>query len=410
MSRLLAVLLANCLSGVALAQTAAPPSPDPIQQTISAIKGLIEQRPTDPSLYYFLASFQARAKERDNALGSLRKVIEIGDGFLPPADFGFENLKDDPEFQNVRAEMGKALPVVSGAPVAFRIPDRKFTPEGIAYDLHSNHFFVGSVAQNRIVKVSPTGRVSPFSRDTDGLRHILGIAVDAKRRSLYAVSTSALTQPEKPVNGVVRYDLKSGKRVGEYLIAGTQQLNDVAVAPNGDLYVSDSGTGAIWRIAANEGIGAQAQSFIGPGAIRGTNGIALSADGKMLFAAHSTGVVRIDTLTAKIERLVPPARQTIAAIDGLYVWNGDLIGIQNVTNPGRLIRIRMKGEGPEVDFLETLQSHHQPDFIQPTTGAIAGNAIYVLGTTQVGQFNAKGEFDQPDKLKEPAIVKVALAK
>ncbi len=261
------------------------------------------------------------------------------------------------------------------------------------------------MAQKRIVRVSRSGAIKPFSRHSDELDAILGLAVDTSRRALYAVSTSALTPATPLRNVVVRYDLASGKRSKQFHVPQAQQLNDVAIAPNGDLFASDSRAGGIWRINVASGA---VSAFIPAGGLGGTNGLAVSPDGKTLYAAHSTGIVRIDTATAKFEKLLPPERQTVAAIDGLYLWKGDLIGIQNITNPGRVIRIRLQNDGTEIARVETLQSHHQRHFDEPTTGAIADGAIYVLGTTQVSQFNDKGEFNNPAALKEPAVVKVRL--
>ena len=421
MPRLLSVLLASALTlggSHAAAQTApsAPPAPgapvappDPVQQTIAAIKKLLEQRPADPSLYFYLASFQSQANERDNALASLKKVNELGDGFLPGPHFGFDKLLADPDFESIRNSLEGRLPVVADAKVAFTLADKAFAPEGIAYDPKSKSFFVGSVTRKQIVRISPNGKVSVFAGDKEGLQQILGLAVDARRKRLYAVSTTAVANATPPYNAVLAFDLRTGKRTGEFLVPDARQLNDVAIAPDGKLYATDSGAGTIMKFDPSQKSGAPTV-FLPAGTIRGSNGLALSPDGKALYVAHSTGVVRVDTATAKVDRLQPPARQTISAIDGLYWWQGDLVGIQNITNPGRVIRIRLNKAGTEITRIDTLQSHHNPAFDQPTTGAIAGDALYVLGTTQLPRYNAKGEIENAAALKNPKIVKVPLAK
>lgn len=432
MPRLLSVLLASaCAIGGAHAADTAPagapaasapaaaaasssasssaPAPDPIQQTIAAIKKLIEQRPADPSLYFYLASFQSQAGERDNALANLRKVNELGDGFLPGAHFGFDKLLADPDFEAIRASLEGRLPVVAQAPVAFTLPDKAFAPEGIAYDPASRSFFIGSVTRKQIVRVSAGGKLTPFSRPGDGLQEILGIAVDGKRNRLYAVSTNAVANATPPYNAVLAFDLKTGARVAEYAVADARQLNDVAVAPDGILYATDSGAGTVMKFDPSRPGGAPSV-LVPAGAIRGSNGLALTPDGRTLYVAHSTGVVRVDTASGKLEKLLPPARQTISAIDGLYWRHGDLVGIQNITNPGRVIRLRLNKEGTVIEKIDTLQSHHNRAFLQPTTGAIAGDALYVLATTQLPRYNDKGEIENAAALKNPKVVKVPLGK
>jgi len=172
------------------------------------------------------------------------------------------------------------------------------------------------------------------------------------------------------------------------------------------VYASDSASGAVFRLDVKAGV---LTAFVPPGGAPGANGVAVKEDGRALYVAHSTGVFCVDTVSAKVTRLTPTERETIAAIDGLYLWQGDLIGIQNVTNPGRVIRIRLVSDGVEVKSVETLQSHHQPAFDEPTTGAIAGDSFYALGTTQVARFNAKGEIEAPETLKTPKVVRVPLS-
>lgn len=403
MPPILSAVFAIATASSSLAAAAQPA--DPTQQSISAIKKSIELRPLDPTLYFYLALFQSRAKERDNALGSLEKVDALGDGFLPGPHFGFDNLLADPDFARIRARLESRLPVVASAPVAFSIADKSFGPEGIAYDAASKDFFVGSITHKRIVRISQSGKLTPFV--SSGLQHVLGVTVDAKRRLLYAVSTNAVANLKPAYNAVLGFDLTTGKPMVEYVIPTAGQLNDLAVAPDGVLYVSDSTKGMVWRLAPAD---PTPKPLMAAGAMRGCNGLALTPDGKTLYVAHSTGVTRVDTATGKLDILRPPARQTIAAIDGLYWWRGALIGIQNITNPGRVIRLRLNRTGTEIDTVDTLQSHHNPAFDEPTTGAIAGDAIYVLGTTQLPRYDEKGEINSPAPLKEPKVVRVPLGR
>ncbi len=421
MPRLLSVLLVSALSlggSLAAAQTAPPASapaaapvapPDPVLQTIAAIKRLLDERPLDPTLYFFLASFQSQAGLRDDALASLKKVNELGDGFLPGPHFGFDKLLADPDFDTIRASLEGRLPVVAGAKVAFTLPDKAFAPEGIAYDPNSRSFFVGSVTQKQIVRIGPGGKITRFAGASEGLQQILGLTVDTRRNRLYAVSTTAVANAVPPYNAVLAFDLKTGKRTGEFLVPDAQQLNDVVAARDGKLYATDSAAGTVIKFDPRHKSG-KPTVFLPAGTIRGSNGLALTPDGKALYVAHSTGVVRIDTASGKVDRLAPPPRQSISTIDGLYWWRGDLVGIQNIINPGRVIRIRLDKGGTKISRVDTLQSHHNPAFDQPTTGAIAGKALYVLGTTQLPRYNARGEMENAAGLKNPKIVKVPLAK
>lgn len=399
---LLPALLA---AGAAPAMPAQETKPDPM---LAAIRARLVDRPDDPTLWFYLARRQAGHGMKADALASLGRLLECGDGFLP--DDGFAALGQDPAYRALRERFAARLPRVVGAPVAFTLDEPRFIPEGIAYDPVGKDFYVGSVAQRRIVRVTlPARWVRPWSEEADKLGHVLGLAVDAPRRRLWAVCTNALTDAGRmnPGNRLVGYDLAKRAKIFDLPVPGAAQLNDVAVAPDGALLATDSEAGGVWRVDPATGAGA---ALVPAGALPGANGIAFSADGRTLYVAHGTGVARVDPASGKFERLAPPPRETIAAIDGLYWHEGDLLGIQNVTNPARVIRVRLADGGTKVAAVETLQSHHHPNFDEPTTGAVADGAFHVLATTQVARFNAKGELDSPRTLKKPVVLAIPLAK
>ena len=78
-----------------------------------------------------------------------------------------------------------------------------------------------------------------------------------------------------------------------------------------------------------------------------------------------------------------PPRQTVAAIDGLYQWQGKLIGVQNAPTPGRVILMTLSSDGAAITRIQTLLSHHHTALDEPTTGAVADDAFYLLAATGV---------------------------
>jgi hypothetical protein len=87
---------------------------------------------------------------------------------------------------------------------------------------------------------------------------------------------------------------------------------------------------------------------------------------------------------------------------------GDLLGIQNVTNPGHVIRIVFADQGTRISGSTVLQSYHHPEFAEPTTGAIAADALYVIANSYVGHFQPNGSIKDPGQLKPTAIIAVPL--
>jgi tetratricopeptide (TPR) repeat protein len=402
--RLLAAVLVVLLALPALAQQ----DPEAARRTIDAIEGLLKQRPGDATLYFYLARFRAVLGERDAAIAALEKVAELGDGFLPPPADGFETLWDDPAFKAVYARLEAKLPRLDFAPVAFEMVDKTMLPEGIAYDAPSRAFFIGSIPQGRIFRVGEGNAISEFAGVSAHLDYVLGLAVDAPRRVLYAVSTSALTTAgeKNRKNAVVAFDVDSRKLLQRYDVPAAQQLNDVTIARGGRVFTSDSASGAIYEIAV-KGPGGP-RELVPPNVLRGSNGIAASPDGTRLYVAHSTGLSVVDVSTREVKRVANETRESVAAIDGLYEYHGDLIGVQNVTTPGRVILISLSRNGESVSRVRTLLSHHHNALDEPTTGAVAGDHFYLLAATGVTHFNREGRLERMETLHSPTVLKVLL--
>ena len=399
-------VLAFLLSALALAAYAQPELPEP-RRAIAAIEEALTQRPADPNLWYYLARFQAELGDRAAATAALEKVLDLADGFLPSRrDFG--KVWGDTAFQSVRSRLEAKLPRLDYAPTAFEIDDRALVPEGIAYDAPSRTLFIGSIAQRKVLRVSENGTVGEFAGAQAKLDAVLGVAVDAPRRLLYVVSTSALAaaapQAERR-NAVVAFDIDSRKLVQRYDVPAARMLNDVAVVPGGRVFATDSAAGAVYEIAV-KGPGPSRQ-VMAPGQIGGTNGIAASADGSRLFVAHSMGLAAIDIDSGKLTRIANGTRENLASIDGLYAWQGQLIAVQNHTNPGRVILVTLSADGVSVTRVQTLLSHHHSALDQPTTGAITERGFFLLAATGVSLYR-NGRIEQPDAMPTPTVVRLPL--
>ena len=385
------------------------PDVEGAKRTIAAIEDLLKQRPTDATLYFFLARFKADVGDKAGSVAALEKVAELGEGFLPTREFGFARIWDDPPFQAARARLEAKLPRLDYAPNAFQLDDRTLIPEGIAHDPHSGRFWIGSVAHRKVVQVERDGTATDFAGREASLDEVLGIALDGPRRVLYVVSTSALTtKGEKDRrNAVVAFDADSRKLLRRYDVPGAQQLNDVAIAAGGRVFASDSGSGAVYEIMV-KGPGPASRELVPTGRIRGTNGLAASPDGKRLHVAQSTGLAVVDIASGEVKRVTNETRENIAAIDGLYEWQGQLIGVQNVTSPGRVILITLSPDGASVTRVKTLLSHHHSGLDEPTTGAVGRDSFYLLAATAVTRYNREGVIERPETLPQPTVLRIPL--
>ena len=374
--------------------------------SLERLQALRKERPGDGVLVFYEALLRTGLGERDAAFALLRSLKGRKLGLIPARDTGFDAVWNDPQFQAIRKELADEESATSVAPVAFRLNDPKLIPEGIAFDAAGKRFFVGSIAEHKIIVTDSKGEARDFSSPSEKLDTVLGLAVDPVRGHLYAVSTNGFEESAKKErrNAVVRYDLRKGRFTDRFAAPEAMELNDLTVAPDGTLYVTDSETGSLFRKKPEEKILAP---FGEKGALRGANGIALSDDGA-LYVTLSTGIARVDPNTGQPTRLSQPDTVVTGACDGLYWHEGDLLGIQNGTNPGRVIRITLTEKGTRVAGITVLQSHHHPDFDEPTTGAIANNALHVIGNSCVSHYQPDGTLKNAGNLKGTAIIAVPL--
>ena len=376
-----------------------------MKRRIAGIEAVLKQRPEDASLHYYLALVYAESGNVAACNAALENVEKYGDGFLPTRD-GFENAWGDARFQEIRARMAARLPRLDYAPTAFELDDRTLIPEGIAYDAPSGAFFLGSVAKGTITRVGWGNALDEFAPRAEGLDGILGLAADAPRRTLYAVATSALTDEgrKRRKNAVLAFDIDKHTLLRRVDVPDAQQLNDVAIAFGGRVFASDSAAGGIYEIP-REGA---ARVVVPAGRLPGSNGLAASPDGKKLYVAHSTGIAVVDLASGDVKRVANTTRETVAAIDGLYSFQGELVGVQNVTTPGRVILISLSKDGESITRVRTLLSHHHNALDEPTTGVVTDRGFYLLAATGVSRFNANGKIDKPESVPAPAVVRIIL--
>ena len=374
--------------------------------SLERVRAMRAERPGDGLLVYYQAVVHAMLGERDAALAELRSLVGRRLGIVPARGTGLDALWSDPEFQAVRERLAADEPRTADAPVAFRLNDARLLPEGIAFDPAGRRYFFGSLAQRKIVVTDGGGTVRDFSRPDDKLDTVLGLAVDARRHALFAVSTNGFEDSAKVErrNAVLRYDLKRGRLAARHDAPAAQQLNDVAVGPDGTLYATDSEAGTVFRLRPGESV---LTPFGKPAVARGANGIAASPEGA-LYVTLSTGIGRIDPRDGSMKRLDQPDNAVTGGIDGLYWYRGDLVGVQNTPNPGRVIRIRLDPAGQRIVGLTVLQSHHHPAFAEPTTAAIGERALYVLANTHVSHYQPDGTIKDPEALRPTAVLAVPL--
>lgn len=379
-------------------------------------------RPGHPGVLYNLACARALTGDPQGALPLLERLVAMGLSTDIAADQDLAALRGTELFDalSVRFEQNGRPAVASE--IAFTVEDRDMLAEGIARDPHSGDFFVSSVHRRRIVRIDSHGSLStlpastgPASDDASGdrLYGVMGMAIDPTRRVLWAASSAVpemegFSEADRGRALVARYDLDSGRLEKIIRVEDEESAHifgDLTAHPSGDIYISDSAAAAIYRVREGE---SKIEEWVDTGEYDALQGLALSADGERLFVAdYARGVIAIELATRRIRPLPYPDHVAVAGIDGLYLHDGNLIGIQNGVRPNRVVLILLDPSQQRITGYEVVEANH-PRFDDPTLGVIDDGALFYVANSQWARFSPDAAQDAVESRKAPVILRLPL--
>jgi hypothetical protein len=384
--------------------------PPTIAREITILEAFLANHPDDPAALLNLAIDEATIGENAKALGLLEKMAQAHSGLDPAggAARSFKDIAKDPRFVALVEQIRKENPSVVHTTVAYTLRERDLAPEGIAYDPVDKFFYVSSISKHKIVRLALDGSATDFkSSGQDGLGETLGMKVDAKRRYLWVTSDSFAGDPKGSRFALYQYDLNTGALRFKHAAANGAEgfLNDVALNSKGEAFTTNTSTGEVFRTSPNrDGL----ELLLPRDSVGQANGIALSPDDKVLFVAGWIGVARVDVATKQFKLLSKPLNISDAGLDGLYFYNGALIGIQNPDlHPSRVVRFVLNPQWDTITSAEVLETY-SPLAELPTTGTIVGDSLYFMGNTQIDKMKEHDGMPPPSELSDIHILKLKL--
>jgi hypothetical protein len=364
-----------------------------------------------PRLQLRLAGAEARLGRSEEGLRRLERYAAMGLTADLGADSALAPLRALPGWAPVAERIARNADPVRRGDTVVVLPSRDLLAEDIAYDPRSERFFVSSMRERRILAVDRSGRVQDFvASGQDGLWAAVDLGVDVRRRLLW-VSTDAIAfqvgydSADAGRAALVAYDLSTG-RLARRIDAPRDTahfLADLAVAPTGEVYVSDNATRAVYVVRP----GADSlEGFVPPGVLANPQGPALAPDGRRLFVAdYLLGIAVVDLATRRLTWLPQPPDAATNGIDGLYVAGRSLLGVQNGTAPERIIRFPVDEGFTRILGWEVLEQNPQLD--EPTHGVVVGDWFYFIANS--GDERARGDTVRDDPAaRPPAVLRVRL--
>jgi len=353
------------------------------------------------------------------------------------------DLSDQPDLASLRQADGYAAVLArleankrprSRSVRAFTLPDPDLLTEDIAYDPSTGRFFVSSIREAKIVAIGKSGGAAsdfvPAGRDA--IWGVLALAVDARRGVLWATTaampqTRGYREADQGHTAVLRYDLATGKLQKRYDLplppspppapqgsaAGgpppaeerLRVLGDMTVAPNGDVFVSEAVTGAVYTIGHARD---ELETLVAPGTFISPQTPAVTPDGRRLLVAdYVRGVGIVDLATRATTWMTHPRGVAINGIDGLYLYGDSLLAVQNGTEPNRVIHLFLDRTLTRILRWEPLDSN-SPGLGAPTHGTLVGRDFFYLANSGWDHLADDGSLKPGAALTPAEVRRVAL--
>ena len=361
---------------------------------LGAITGFelaLENRPGHSRLVIYLASVHAELGNADAAMHYLEIYAQMGlSRALNKEDFP-QNI-DAERFADVAAKMVANNTPLAAAELAFATKAPVALSEGIAFDPESGDYFISSIYDQKIMRVTGAGKLSVF---TEGLvANPMALAFDEKRGLLW-VATTILPQTRaqyfaerQKQTGVMAF-ARDGERVHHFnlfpdFFEGEEQnisLGDVFVAGNGDVFLSNSSGQDVFRLRYGEKLKVDSFTIENSASLQGMTMLG----GTLFVMDYSTGLHSLNVETGASQWLTIPDGVTLLGIDGLYAHDGKLIAVQNGIRPSRVIEISLADDHNSVAGVEVLEQAHAY-FSEPTNGVIVGDEFYFIANSGWAEF------------------------
>ena len=343
-----------------------------------------------PRYMLSVATIEARLGHKDEALKWIEKYVATGLSFDASRDEDLKALMAAGAGPKAAALMKEHGLPVTNAEFVCELPQADTMPEDIGYLKGSGaksteSFYVSSIQHHTIYRVALPGSLPKTGRRDCAMEELplpaeakrwptLAVAADAKRNVLWVTASampgfSGIPKEDEGKALLMEIDAHSGKLLRRFDpgTTGPAVLGDMCVTGTGTVYVTDSIGGGVYRL--HGGLPAAKLEKIADGLFSPQTPVP-SRDGKRLFVADYTmGVAVIDlpvadaapNPSAKLNYLPHPESVAVVGLDGLYQNGDSLIGIQNGTEPERILRLLMNAAQTEITGAQVIQQAGQLD-------------------------------------------------
>lgn len=346
-----------------------------------------------PGLILLRARVAAASEQPQEALALWRRYAGLGFASNGARDPLYAAMTALPEWSAVADAMTANRAPVGDLQVAATITEA-MAIESVVRDKTRGRMLVSAIAGRTILQIGADGVASPWLHADAPVAGVLGLVVDEGRGVLWAASSgmAAAVQADDPLRDkaeLLKIDLASGRILARYRApdAPSRNFGDVALGPDGTVYVSDSTAGDVWRLAPGA---EELEPLVAAGVFGSPQGMAVSADGKALILAdYGSGLHRIDLADGAVTPMPAPETASLIGVDTLLRRGDALIVVQNGTAPMRVLRLTLSPDQTRIVAAQTLAANLET-MTDPAGGSLDGDALVFVAVSQLGSYGDDG--------------------
>lgn len=370
--------------------------------------------PTQPAYLWGRAIIAARTRDTAGLQSALEDYAALGLGRDLRADTAFASFADKSWFASLVTEHERNRSVIQRSTVRATLSDSTTWPEGMDYDPRSRRFYVSSVRYRTIVERAPNGSERDLiPRDVRGNGSVLGVRIDAARGVVWATmgglsQMEGFTPADSTIASLVRIRIADGTIEQRWDFAAKKHhvLGDLAIGPNGDVFVTDSDEPVLYRLRP----GTDTLEAIRNPLFRSLQGPAPSPDGRFLYVAdYSHGLLRVDLEKGTVIRLSEPAHVTTLGCDGIVLYQNSIIAVQNGVSPARVMRFTLDKSGERIVRADILDRNWKIAD-EPTIGTVVGDEFVYVANSQWEKYSYSGARNVAIPLTAPILLAIPLGR
>ena len=250
------------------------------------------------------------------------------------------------------------------------LPRGDLLAEDLAFDAATGRWFVSSVHRRQVLVQARGGAWRVFAGG--GLPGVLGLALDAKRRWLWAACAGlphaeGLPPELKGRACLVAFDLDSGREMRRVALEGPgHALGDLALGEDGTVFASDGQGGGVYRLDP----GAEALRRLAPeGAFRSPQTPAVTPAG-LLVPDYAKGLALLPLQGGAPAWLAVPVGADLRGLDGTALVGHRLYAVQNSASPARILALDLDAAFTRVERISVLATVPEATHLVARDGAL----------------------------------------